>query len=127
MTDRSSAEPRATGAAAAEVGGAESARGSSLPPQADAAAIPSRSRILAMMRVGGAREPREPPMPILSSEALTRTYVSGGREIAVLKNITFDLPTGGFLAIAGPSGSGTSTLLGLLAGLHHPTSPRVLP
>ena len=79
-----------------------------------------------MMRVGGAREPREPPMPILSSEALTRTYVSGGREIAVLKNITFDLPTGGFLAIAGPSGSGKSTLLGLLAGLDRPTSGRVL-
>jgi len=64
-------------------------------------------------------------MPILSSEALTRTYVSGGREIAVLKNITFDLPPGGFLAIAGPSGSGKSTLLGLLAGLDRPTSGQV--
>src|SRR5712692_2653866 len=64
-------------------------------------------------------------MPILTSEALTRTYVSGGREIAVLKHITFNLPPGGFLAIVGPSGSGKSTLLGLLAGLDRPTSGRV--
>ena len=64
-------------------------------------------------------------MPILASDALTRTYVSGGREISVLKNITFDLPPGGFLAVVGPSGSGKSTLLGLLAGLDRPTSGRV--
>jgi putative ABC transport system ATP-binding protein len=64
-------------------------------------------------------------MPMLSCDALTRTYVSGGREIAVLKNITFDLEAGGFLAIVGPSGSGKSTLLGLLAGLDRATSGRV--
>ena len=55
-------------------------------------------------------------MPMLSCDALTRTYVSAGREIAVLKSITFDLEAGGFLAIVGPSGSGKSTLLGLWPG-----------
>jgi putative ABC transport system ATP-binding protein len=50
-------------------------------------------------------------------EALTKTYSSGGRALPVLKNITFELPAGGFLAILGPSGSGKSTLLALLAGL----------
>jgi len=64
-------------------------------------------------------------MPILSCEALTRNYVSGGREIAVLKSITFALEPGAFLAIVGPSGSGKSTLLGLLAGLDRPSSGRV--
>jgi putative ABC transport system ATP-binding protein len=64
-------------------------------------------------------------MPILECASLTRTYASGGREIAVLKAITFDLEPGGFLAIVGPSGSGKSTLLGLLAGLDRPTSGRV--
>jgi putative ABC transport system ATP-binding protein len=64
-------------------------------------------------------------MPMLSCDALTRTYVSAGREIAVLKSITFDLEAGGFLAIVGPSGSGKSTLLGLLAGLDRATSGRV--
>ena len=65
-------------------------------------------------------------MSILRSESLTRAYVSGGREITVLRDITFDLEAGGFLAITGPSGSGKSTLLGLLAGLDRPTRGRVV-
>ncbi len=65
-------------------------------------------------------------MPMLRSDALGRTYVSGGREITVLRDITFDLEPGGFLAISGPSGSGKSTLLGLLAGLDRPTHGRVV-
>jgi putative ABC transport system ATP-binding protein len=65
-------------------------------------------------------------MSILRCEGLTRTYVSGGREITVLRDITFDLEPGGFLAVTGPSGSGKSTLLGLLAGLDRPTAGRVV-
>ena len=65
-------------------------------------------------------------MPMLRSDALGRAYVSGGREITVLRDITFDLESGGFLAITGPSGSGKSTLLGLLAGLDRPTRGRVV-
>ena len=65
-------------------------------------------------------------MSILRCESLTRTYPSGGREITVLRDITFALDAGGILAITGPSGSGKSTLLGLLAGLDRPTRGRVL-
>jgi putative ABC transport system ATP-binding protein len=65
-------------------------------------------------------------MSMLKSESLARTYVSGTREIMVLRDITFELAAGGFLAISGPSGSGKSTLLGLLAGLDRPTSGRVV-
>ncbi|HRP06912.1 MAG TPA: ABC transporter ATP-binding protein [Gemmatimonadales bacterium] len=64
-------------------------------------------------------------VPILAAEALTHEYVSGGRRIAVIKDITFTLEPGGFLAIVGPSGSGKTTLLGLLAGLDRPTSGQV--
>jgi putative ABC transport system ATP-binding protein len=64
-------------------------------------------------------------MSILRCESLTRTYPSGGRELTVLRDITFALEPGGMLAITGPSGSGKSTLLGLLAGLDRPTSGRV--
>jgi putative ABC transport system ATP-binding protein len=62
---------------------------------------------------------------MLRCESLSRSYVSGGRELSVLKSITLDVPPGSFLAILGPSGSGKSTLLGLLAGLDQPTSGRV--
>jgi putative ABC transport system ATP-binding protein len=62
---------------------------------------------------------------ILHCQSLTRTYRSGGRELTVLKNITFDLESGDFLAILGPSGSGKTTLLGLLAGLDRPSGGTV--
>jgi len=65
-------------------------------------------------------------MSILRCESLTRSYVSGGREITVLRDTTFDLQPGAFLAVTGPSGSGKSTLLGLLAGLDRPTRGRVI-
>ncbi len=59
---------------------------------------------------------------MLKCQGLTQTYVSGGRSLTVLNNITFALERGGFLAIVGPSGSGKTTLLGLLAGLDRPSS-----
>ena len=62
---------------------------------------------------------------MLRSESLTQTYLSGGRPLTVLNDITFGLERGGFLAIVGPSGSGKTTLLGLLAGLDRPASGRV--
>jgi len=65
-------------------------------------------------------------MSILRCESLGRSYASGGREITVLRDITFELEAGGFLAVTGPSGSGKSTLLGLLAGLDRPTRGRVV-
>jgi putative ABC transport system ATP-binding protein len=62
---------------------------------------------------------------MLRAESLTQSYLSGGRELTVLRNITFALEPGAFLAIVGPSGSGKSTLLGLLAGLDRPRQGRV--
>jgi putative ABC transport system ATP-binding protein len=65
------------------------------------------------------------PIAMLHCQSLTRTYRSGGRDLTVLKDITFSLEQGGFLAILGPSGSGKTTLLGLLAGLDRPSAGTV--
>jgi putative ABC transport system ATP-binding protein len=65
------------------------------------------------------------PDAMLHCQSLSRTYRSGGRDLTVLKDITFSLERGGFLAILGPSGSGKTTLLGLLAGLDRPTTGTV--
>ncbi|HET7024915.1 MAG TPA: ABC transporter ATP-binding protein [Gemmatimonadales bacterium] len=62
---------------------------------------------------------------MLSCTRLTKTYPSGGRDLTVLKDITFEIEAGAFVAITGPSGSGKSTLLGLLAGLDRPSSGTV--
>src|SRR5262245_63170872 len=75
--------------------------------------------------LGGAGD-RSATMSMLRCESLGKSFVSGGREITVLRNITFELEAGGYLAILGPSGSGKTTLLGLLAGLDRPREGRVL-
>jgi putative ABC transport system ATP-binding protein len=70
--------------------------------------------------------PSAPDHPMLACDTLHHEYLSGGKRLTVLKDITFSLEPGGFLAIVGPSGSGKTTLLGLLAGLDQPTSGRVI-
>jgi putative ABC transport system ATP-binding protein len=62
---------------------------------------------------------------MLRCQSLTQTYLSGGRPLTVLNDITFSLERGGFLAIVGPSGSGKTTLIGLLAGLDRPAAGTV--
>jgi putative ABC transport system ATP-binding protein len=62
---------------------------------------------------------------MLSCESLTKTYPSGGHELTVLREVSFHVPDGAFVAIVGPSGSGKSTLLALLAGLDLPHHGKV--
>ncbi|MEL6824049.1 MAG: ABC transporter ATP-binding protein [Calditrichota bacterium] len=65
------------------------------------------------------------PKSILEVSNLTRSFVSGSRELTVLKNVSFTVEAGTTNAIIGPSGSGKTTLLGLCAGLDRPTSGSV--
>jgi putative ABC transport system ATP-binding protein len=62
---------------------------------------------------------------MLRCASLTKTYLSAGRRLTVLKDINFSVDPGAFMAIVGPSGSGKTTLLGLLAGLDRPTAGTV--
>ncbi len=54
-----------------------------------------------------------------------KSFRVGGQDVAVLKEINFDINEGEFLVIFGPSGSGKSTLLHLLLGLEAPSEGKV--
>src|SRR3569832_2236591 len=63
---------------------------------------------------------------MLVAKDLTKEYRSGDHALAVLKDVSFEIPQGALVSIIGPSGSGKTTLLGLLAGRDTPSHGQVL-
>ena len=64
-------------------------------------------------------------MDILTTQNLCKTYGTGDAKVDALKNASFSVSRGEFVAIVGPSGSGKSTLLHLLGALDTPSSGKV--
>src|ERR1700690_778446 len=62
---------------------------------------------------------------ILRTQALRKVFRSGGQEIAPVDGIDFSVREGEMVSIVGPSGTGKSTFLHLLAALDTPTSGEV--
>lgn len=58
-------------------------------------------------------------------EHLSKVYGKGENEVIALKDISFSVKKGEFVAIIGPSGSGKSTLLHILGGVDRPTSGKI--
>lgn len=65
-------------------------------------------------------------MDLLEVKNICKTYGSGEAAVNALKDVSFSVPKGEFVAIVGESGSGKSTLLNMIGALDTPTSGKVL-
>ena len=64
-------------------------------------------------------------MNLLEVKMLSKTYGSGDTAVHALKNVSFAVPKGEFVAIVGESGSGKSTLLNMIGALDTPTEGKI--
>lgn len=65
-------------------------------------------------------------MNLLEVNNICKTYGSGETAVKALKNVSFSIPKGEYVAIVGESGSGKSTLLNMIGALDNPTSGKVM-
>ncbi len=63
---------------------------------------------------------------MIECKNITKIYADGAEETVALKNASFVIKDGEFVAIMGPSGSGKSTLMHILGALDTPTSGKYL-
>jgi putative ABC transport system ATP-binding protein len=70
--------------------------------------------------------PAATTIPVLEARSLFRFRTQDGKEVPIVRDVSFALRAGEFATIMGPSGSGKSTLLHLLAGLDRPSSGQVI-
>lgn len=65
-------------------------------------------------------------MNLLEVKNIAKTYGNGETAVKALKNVSFCVEKGEFLAIVGESGSGKSTLLNMIGALDAPTAGKVI-
>ena len=63
---------------------------------------------------------------MLQIHNVSKIYKEYNRETYALRNVTFDVKNGEFIAVTGPSGCGKSTLLNILAGILAPAEGAII-
>jgi len=63
---------------------------------------------------------------IVQVKDVVKSFPVGDTDITILKGISFDVKTGEFVSIVGPSGNGKSTLLNMITGIDRPTEGEVI-
>lgn len=64
--------------------------------------------------------------PIVCVKDVIKSFPVGNGTVTILKGISFEVKTGEFVSIVGPSGNGKSTLLNMITGIDRPTSGEII-
>lgn len=64
-------------------------------------------------------------MDLLEVQGLCKTYGSGEAAVHALRDVSFSVPKGEFVAVVGESGSGKSTLLNMIGAMDTPSAGKV--
>ena len=63
---------------------------------------------------------------VVQVKDVVKSFPVGDGEVTVLKGISFEVESGEFVSIVGPSGNGKSTLLNMITGIDRPTDGKVI-
>jgi putative ABC transport system ATP-binding protein len=75
----------------------------------------------ASAQAGTAQRPQSAQKTLISMENIWKTYQMGVEQLHALRDVSFQVEKGEYVAIIGPSGSGKSTLMNLIGCLDSPT------
>jgi NitT/TauT family transport system ATP-binding protein len=81
---------------------------------------------LSVQELTAAQPPRSPDLKRIDVRGLSKSFQLSGVTIEAVRDVSFSVRRGEFVALLGPSGSGKSTVLNMIATLIKPSSGQVV-
>jgi putative ABC transport system ATP-binding protein len=78
------------------------------------------------MSDGNGKNGKDEKTALVQVKEVVKAFRVGEGEVTVLKGLSFDVKSGEFVTIVGPSGNGKSTLLNMITGIDRPTRGEVI-